>query len=356
MSVRERCSCLLVALVCAIPALAGEGRFPVYQTGTVITQSGAYRLTRNIPNNPDGPAITIAARRVTLDLNGFVVQQNTNSADPAILISEPKADVLIRNGKVLAAGSAVRYYGSLPGDPDNSLRIEDVHFETPGSFTCIDTKGLSTVNVMRVTLRGCATGIKVDCSSCGSRATEGRITGSSFLQSDYAISLNKVRGFEVAGNQVLNQSGGHTAITIENSTSTLVSGNALQYGGIQLVNVQGSEIRGNTIEGRLAGGSFGISDDSASRSNRIVENTIEDVDLDGILIQGGNDVVAENVTNNCGGFGIKFDAGSFDSYYWGNLAVGNGGTTCSSPVGGDACLDGTGLISGGNNAFAGALQ
>ena len=58
----------------------GEGRIPVYETGAVLDQAGSYVLTRNIPNNPDGPAITIDARRVTFTTEDILDVNNTYRA------------------------------------------------------------------------------------------------------------------------------------------------------------------------------------------------------------------------------------------------------------------------------------
>jgi len=64
---------VLAALI-VVPAIAAEGRTPVYLAGTVIAADGRYILTRDISASGAGtPVIMIQAPNVDLDLNGLTI-------------------------------------------------------------------------------------------------------------------------------------------------------------------------------------------------------------------------------------------------------------------------------------------
>ncbi|GEM_PF-5507467 len=348
---------LAVLLMPASTVMASEGRIPIYETGTVISESGHYILTRDLPVNPDGPALSITARRVTLDLNGFSVNQAGNTTDPGIRVEQRLSmEVLIRNGNVKGGKPSILALGNNPSEPDSRLILENIRLEVGGSAHCVEVEGVSTVHLTDSSLRGCTIGVRLRCSGgCGNRRIQGRIEDNTFLQTTTAIHLIDASTMIVSGNRVLNESYGSDAIKIENSRSMIVSNNSLGNGGIVLTNVRGSDIRENTVEGSLTGNSSGIVADASSRANRFVGNVIEYVNENGIMISGTANYVTGNTTNHCGLFGLNFAAGADDNYYRENQAIGNGGTSCTNPIGSDVCLDGANLVSGGDNHFAGSL-
>ena len=113
-----------IASVLALPAWGAEGRTPVWVPGTILGVDGAYIVTRDIVGGA-GPIIDIAAPRVTLDLNGFTLD-NTGAGIAAIIISGPVVEVTIRNGTIVGGTESIF---RLPGPPGRSVIIEDIRSE-----------------------------------------------------------------------------------------------------------------------------------------------------------------------------------------------------------------------------------
>jgi len=100
--------CMLVGLLVLVtlPALAGEGRIPIWQPIT-ITQSGSYVVTRDIGANPTSNpprAITIQADDVDINLNGFALRLG----EPVIFADGVKR-ITVRNGEIESSEDAIDF-------------------------------------------------------------------------------------------------------------------------------------------------------------------------------------------------------------------------------------------------------
>lgn len=97
-----------------------------------ITQPGSYYLTGDV--NLGGNRIVIDAQGVTLDLNGFSVNQNTDSVE-AIFLTSNAADARVHNGRIahFGAGDPVGIRSVVPSQLAvfEDLTITHVNF-TPG--------------------------------------------------------------------------------------------------------------------------------------------------------------------------------------------------------------------------------
>jgi hypothetical protein len=107
--------------VLTLPVWSAEGRQPVWVPGTILGTDGHYIVTRDIIGAA-GPIIDIAAPRVTLDLNGFTLE-NAGGADPVIVISGPVIEVTIRNGKIFGGSESIF---RIPGPVGRTVIIEDI--------------------------------------------------------------------------------------------------------------------------------------------------------------------------------------------------------------------------------------
>ncbi len=91
---------LLSACIVAAPALAAEGRIPIWQP-TLITDPGSYVVTRNITG--PGTIIDVETEGVTIDLNGFVLE--TTDPTAAVIRLRPSPVDMRNDGGVSISGS-----------------------------------------------------------------------------------------------------------------------------------------------------------------------------------------------------------------------------------------------------------
>lgn len=93
-----------------------------------ITQGGAYCLKNShSTSSADVPAISVNASNVTIDLNGFVLE-NTSAARPNLSVGVQvgrASGVTVRNGAIRGYGYAVKY-DAQEGDPIRDQLVEDL--------------------------------------------------------------------------------------------------------------------------------------------------------------------------------------------------------------------------------------
>lgn len=73
---------------------------PIGATPYFISKPGKYRLAKTLVHNSTSPAITIGARDVVLDLNGFSITGKSDISDNNVCIVVGGSNVLIRNGTI----------------------------------------------------------------------------------------------------------------------------------------------------------------------------------------------------------------------------------------------------------------
>ncbi len=138
----------VLAVLAVVPAMAAEGRTPVFLDGTVILVDGDYVVTRDIKGAGLGPTISIHSSNVDLDLNGFTVS-NTVGGPPVIEIALPASPERIRihNGKLVGgANGIVRLPGAGPG---KMVIVEDVRVTDNSGGPSIHLGELNNVAIRR---------------------------------------------------------------------------------------------------------------------------------------------------------------------------------------------------------------
>jgi hypothetical protein len=92
---------LTIAFAAAAPAKADTTvGTPILSVPFFITKTGKYRLTKSLTNASSNPAITILARDVVLDLNGFSISGQTSAESDNICIVVNGPNAIIRNGTI----------------------------------------------------------------------------------------------------------------------------------------------------------------------------------------------------------------------------------------------------------------
>lgn len=265
------CAILAILAGLAAPALAAEGRIPVFLPGSVLGADGKYIVTRNILNPGPGPAILIAAGNVDLDLNGFLVSNPAASADPVILI--PGSDhVAITNGRLSGGASGIDLTG-----PARDVRIE---------------------------------GVKISDSFGGGPAAI------HLLDAERAV-IRNVEITDGSGPGILWDGGVVKQGTIADNVIRRTSD------GILIINCSSVGILHNRIEEVGPPGlGIGLSGCSATL---VSENTVERVSGEGIAVfQGKGNKLFDNLVREAGSHGIHLDRGTFDTLVLNNNSSGNG--------------------------------
>ena len=128
-----RASVLLLIGVVALPTIAGEGRTPIYQYPTVITQPGKYIVTRDI-NGGGGPApvIDVQASPVDIDLNGFTLSNFGGTAP--IIYTFGGVPLTIRNGTLMGGTTGIEVFTGADDIPMYKVIIEDVNVMNPERY------------------------------------------------------------------------------------------------------------------------------------------------------------------------------------------------------------------------------
>jgi hypothetical protein len=111
---------ILLALAIAVTAVAPAKAdttigTPILSVPFFISKPGKYRLTKSLVNLGTGPAITVGARDVVLDLNGFTLlgQSDSDTDNVGIIVSQPNA--IVRNGTIRRFHTAVSDFGAASG-------------------------------------------------------------------------------------------------------------------------------------------------------------------------------------------------------------------------------------------------
>lgn len=324
--------------ICAIVAAAGstafgdEGRTAI-SVPTTITQSGSYILTADVAPAGGSPAITIAAPRVSLDLNGHSVTGSGLSSPYSIYIDAGAEDVWIENGTIF--GNTVGVYAP---QPLRSLHVDRVAFK-------IQTRGIQTaatrfVEVTRSIFRPDSAGPSaciglqlanpsdplgslrisdntfVECSLQTSSAFAGQVRSNNLSgdPSDISLvagSLGQAEGFLVLGNTIAGSSGisaqpPHTAVRLNTIRAD-------SNPGIQLLH-DGDLVRENVFRGD---GPTGI---QALGARALIDgNVSESHSLCGIDFRAVGGAYRGNMLRNNAGGAVCFNAGGSATDAGGNI-------------------------------------
>jgi len=261
----------LVVVFVALPAIAGEGRIPVYQYPTVISAPGKYIVTRDIAGAGGFPVIDIQAQNVDLDINGFTLREGSGGA-PVIAITGDLVDVIIRNG-ILEGGSQSIERGAGAAQIGDRVVIEDVQTKYAAQSS-IHLWGIREVVIRRANIiEPGGHGIWLERPD-GSGFTNGMIEhcairmdgGNDGIHADYlssfAVRHNRIETPSLHGIHLL----GSFAPLIGENTISDADGN-----GIFFEATMGGKIYNNVIS---RGETNGVMIDPGSAQNLILENLV----------------------------------------------------------------------------------
>jgi parallel beta-helix repeat protein len=316
---------LLLSLACAlaIPALAAEGRQPVWVPGTIIGADGHYILTRNVIG-AGGPVSDIAASRVTLDLNGFTVE-NAGGAGPVIVISGPVVEVTIRNGKIFGGTESI--FRPL-GPVARTVVIEDIQSKGAAA-DAIRIEEVRNVEIRRVNV--------IDAFGNGIAVTgfgtfkNGHIEHNSIhLTGGDGILVEHSSAMSVRHNRIEVPTG--SGIHFVDSVACLAGENQISDAdaiGLWLEFSRGCKVYNNVIN---RGEKTGMLVDPGSEDNLILDNVVRESGLGGapahpglggagMHIDGSRNHIEGNTINFNDGCGLYI--GGIDNTFGRNMARGN---------------------------------
>lgn len=323
-SLRILCVLIFAGLL-ALPAWGAEGRTPVWVPGTILGTDGAYIVTRDIIGGGPVPIIDIAAPRVTLDLNGFTLD-NTGGATAAIIISGPVVEVTVRNGTIIGGTESIF---RIPGPPGNSVRIENI-LSIGAAADAIRLEDTRNVEIWRNTVVDAfgnaiavTGGATFKTGHIEENTVNRTVTGDGiFVERSSAVSIRHNRV------EVPTGSGIHVADAI----ACLIGENQVSDAdgqGIWLEFARACKVYNNVVN---RGETNGIWVDPGSEDNFLLDNVVRESGLGGapfppgiggfgILIDGGRNHIERNTINFNDGCGLFI--GGFDNTYGRNMARGN---------------------------------
>jgi nitrous oxidase accessory protein NosD len=331
----------LTLALTAIPALAAEGRIPIWQPISIGPgQEGMYILTRDIPAS-GLVAIDILPGTVSvdIDLNGFTIY---GSVGVAAVQAVGVDSVTVRNGLIHGGGGDGIYASDC-----RKVVIEDVKIEF------VDNHGIAlnyvaNFAVRRNVIHGAAhgDGILVDGSSVDpSMYLEGTIEGNLIREcgggigvmmgSSVAILNNRIEATTSADGIFVSPGpqqdlAGCAACIIANNTIQEAAAN-----GMWLSWFQNSKVYNNVV---TWSGAEGIWLDVASDNNLVLDNGSSANSANGILADGGGNHFERNVLNQNGNWGLEMSSSA--NTYRGNTGQGNGGVPAAcggAPATTDIC-------------------
>ncbi len=303
----DRRAWLIGALGGAALALTGgagqaEAATPINNCGTVIGQSGAYFLARDL--SCPGTGITITADDVRLDLNGRTLAGTEDS------------------GYGIYAQGAPDHFGTpVPGTPDSR------------TLTGLSVTGPGTVS-------GFVIGLYLD-EAPGARVARVAATGNK----SEGVRITDSPGVKVVG--VTATGNGTDGIDIHDSPGARATGNTATrnaVNGIYVLASEDSEVAGNRAADNGTGGIVTgeaprsrIADNTATRNGRagidvfdcprcvIADNQVAESGEQGLLLEGattGARIAGNTATGNVGA-GIRVDEGATGNTLERNRARGN---------------------------------
>jgi len=280
------------AAVCAIaaltlPALAGEGRIPIYTWPTVISSPGMYIVTQNLNATGSGASVIIVqASDVSIDLNGFTLE--TDGA-PVIQVLG-LTNVTIRNG-TLKRGTRGIDMSLGPGGTRHKLVIE--HVNVIGA----QGEGIYLFQISDFAIRWCNVlktgreGIWIDgVGPAPQVVTQGTIEHNR-LEATAGITVRFGSSVAIVNNRLEDT----TVVALPPSMAAIVYD--YSYGGL---------IASNTVETTVGGSGIFLGD---AKGNKLFDNVVREAQMNGIDLAGMSDdnLVLENVVSGCANDGIRVD-------------------------------------------------
>jgi parallel beta-helix repeat protein len=302
-------------LICVIvlPAVAGEGRIPIWQYPTSITQAGKYIVTRDIinPGGAPQPIIDIQVASVDIDINGFTLD-NSGSPAPVINIADDVVDVVIRNG-FLVGGTHSIERSSAASTEGQRVVIEDIQTRKADG-TSIHLWEVREVAIRRVNILDPGVhGIHIDRNTGFTNGIIEHCTIRLNIPSTDGIHIDRASSLAVRHNRI--ETPGLHGIHLMDSYAVLVGENTISDAdgiAVHLENTKGCKIYNNVIS---RGEQHGIRIDPGSWENLLMENTVRESGWAGNPapgIGGGHGFLIEGDVNYLeGNTAIRNDACGF---------------------------------------------
>jgi len=314
---------LLLAALLVAPALAAEGRTPVFAPGSVLATDGKYILTQNLTG--PGPVIRICGTNVDLDLNGMVV---TNTTASATITSNgcpgPVDHVTIRNGTVVRGGPGIY----IPG-PTRRVEIEDVKVKDSNPegihLFAVEATYIRRVDMIDIVANGIL---------WNGGVAHGTIEDSLFRRCGNGMFIAGCSSLAILHNRI--EEGGGTGIGLFNCSAALVAENTIERrssDGINIANGTGIKVFDNVVVKNLG---HGISLDQNTLDTLVLNNNASDngivpgPGIMGIMVMGKRNMIQGNILNGNAGSGLFFSGSGgagfgCENTYGRNTARGNMG-------------------------------
>jgi parallel beta-helix repeat protein len=279
-----------LSLLCtAIPAVASNGRIPLFGQ-TTISSPGSYYLTNDVVVGIVY-AFTIASDNVTLDLNGHTV--TVGSGGYGVYCSGYKS-IRITNGSISGGSGGCTFRSA------GTIQIDHVTFSGQSNYAVI-VDGADASHPAQVIL--------ADNAVYGAGQS--------------GIDLEYIAGSRIENNEV--RACGAEGINVRNCLNStfahnIVSGNTLP--GVLLDSASFSAILYNDVSGNGGAGLTFNNSDFACNGNKIAYNTFSKNGSDGLYEDSSFDDVSWNTCSGNSGYGVSFGL-SYHTIYSCNRASGN---------------------------------
>lgn len=272
-----------------------------------ITQSGSYYLTGNVVGEAGKNGILIAARNVTLDLNGFAVIGATGAIN-GISTTSTAAFVIVRNGTVSGwPVSGVSISSASGGIVENIVSAENQFLGFSLSANAVAVHCVAAANQNS----GFLAGTNAVITACTSRdnGAIGFSTGNGAVITNCSARDNGSNGFQIGSGSLVRSSAaiGNAANGIQTSSRCLVESNAVVQNGVHgILTGLACRIVGNNASGNgtIVTDGAGISDTFGS--SVIDSNTCQGNDF-GIRVSTNGSVI---IRNFCGDNTTNFFIGN----------------------------------------------
>jgi hypothetical protein len=352
---------LAIALaMVALPIDAAEGRYPVWQSNTLIGpgQEGQYILTRNIWAQPGAPAIDIqpGTMAVEIDLNGFTIY----TSDLPGIHAVGADSVVIRNGTIIGMSDV----NLIDVFDTTKLVVEDVKLEwaldSPSPNSAIYATSVKNVALRRnIVWRTAGDGFYLEGAAAttdpGNPIT-GIIEDNVIKDTGQGIVLMEGSSVDIVNNRIEKTLTHGIAISPSpqggvGCFSCLVAKNTISNAGRDGLNLKHFEVSKlhNNVVFKSAG--MGIYVDFLSQDNLILDNVSGQNGGHGMQVDAPQNHVERNTlnTNGLGGSGFGLLLNGSANTYRGNTAQGNVSGVCPGP--GPATTDFCDATAGANNSI-----
>ena len=331
-------ACLVAALMLTVPALAAEGRIPLWEPtvlpGPGIT--GKYVVTRNIAAPAGGTAISVLGtgqEEIDIDLDGKTLFGDPAGALNIIEVIDVRT-VVIRNGSLRALGPPAGGNSVFISNVQKVI-LEDLRIEDGGIG--ISLKGSPSFAIRRNVIVG-ADPVGIQIEGAGLPVPLTGFVEDNLVKDSIDVGIwvfDNHSGVSIDRNRVDRTNGG-PGIWVQFGSACKLAENIVQEAGtdgIQLEGIRGCKVYNNVTSFNNANGIAGL----GTTSTLFLDNVSSDNSFSGLMTDGFLNRMEQNVLTSNGGCGLWFVGP--DNTYGKNTARGNlGGAGCGPCAGGPLAL------------------